>query len=198
MWQISKTKKYHMNIEIIAGSPRENSVTFRVALFLKTFLEQHTQHNVNIIDVREWNLPLLQNVFVSVDATPDEFKPLSQRIFDAKAFILVTPEYNGSYTPAMKNLLDHYPKQSRKAFGIVTASPGPMGGMRATQQMQLLINALYAIASPYMLVVGNIDKRFDAEGHLLDEGYQKSIDVFVKEFLWLAESLHPEMVPQNL
>jgi NAD(P)H-dependent FMN reductase len=183
-----------MNIEIIAGSPRENSVTHRVALFLKTFLEEHTQHTVNIIDVREWNLPLLQHVFVSVEATPEEFKPLSQRMFDAKAFILVTPEYNGSYTPALKNLLDHYPKQTHKAFGIVTASPGIMGGIRATQQMQLLINALFGIASPYMLVVGNVDKRFDTEGNLLDPTFQKSVDVFVKEFLWLAESLHPETV----
>jgi hypothetical protein len=58
----------------------------------------------------------------------------------------------------------------------------------------LLINALFGIASPHMLVVGNVDKRFDAEGNLLDSSYQKSIDVFVKEFLWLAESLHPETV----
>lgn len=183
-----------MNIEIIAGSPRENSVTHRVALFLKKILTERTSHTVNIIDVREWELPLLQNVFVSVDATPEEFKPLSTRMFNAHAFILATPEYNGTYTSAMKNLLDHYPKQSHKAFGIVTASPGMMGGIRATQQMQLLINALFGIASPHMLVVGGVDKKFDADGNLLDEAFQKNVDVFVREFLWLAESLHPESV----
>ncbi len=183
-----------MNIEIISGSPRENSVTHRVALFLKKILTEQTAHTVNIIDVKEWDLPLLQNVFVSVDATPEEFKPLSKRMFDAHAFILVTPEYNGSYTPAMKNVLDHYPKQSHKAFGIVTASRGMMGGIRATQQMQLLINALFGIASPHMLVVGGVDKKFDADGNLLDEAYQKTVDGFIREFLWLAESLHPETV----
>ena len=183
-----------MNIEIITGSPRENSVTHRVVLFLKNYLEKYSQHTINIIDVREWNLPLLQQVFVSVENTPEQYKPLSKRMFEANAFILVTPEYNGSYTPAMKNLLDHYPKQSRKAFGIVTASPGIMGGIRATQQMQLLINALYGVASPYMLVVGGVDKKFDSEGKLIDESFQKNIDVFVKEFLWLAEQLHPETV----
>lgn len=183
-----------MNIEIISGSPRENSITNRVALFLKKYLQENTTHSVGIIDVREWNLPLLQNVFVSVDATPEQFRPLSKRMFHTNAFILVTPEYNGSYTPAMKNVLDHYPKQGRKSFGIVTASPGMMGGIRATQQMQLLINALFGIASPHMLVVGGVDKKFDADGNLLDEGFQKSIDVFVREFLWLAESLHPETV----
>ncbi|MBX9784183.1 MAG: NAD(P)H-dependent oxidoreductase [Chitinophagaceae bacterium] len=183
-----------MNIEIITGSPRENSVTHRVALFLQKHLSAHTQHYAEVIDVRDWELPMLQNVFTSVETTPDAFKPLSKRMFAAHAFILVTPEYNGSYTPAMKNLLDHYPRQTHKAFGIVTASPGVMGGMRATQQMQLLINALFGIASPYMLVVGNVEKRFDAEGNLLDESFQKTIDVFVKEFLWLAERLHRETV----
>ncbi len=183
-----------MNIEIIAGSPRENSVTHRVALFLKKILTERTSHTVDIIDVREWELPLLQNVFVSVDATPEEFKPLSTRMFNAHAFILATPEYNGTYTSAMKNLLDHYPKQSHKAFGIVTASPGMMGGIRATQQMQLLINALFGIASPHMLVIGGVDKKFDADGNLLDEAFQKNVDVFIREFLWLAESLHPETV----
>lgn len=183
-----------MNIEIISGSPRENSITHRVALFLRKILTEKTKHHVDIIDVKDWDLPFLQNVFVSVDATPDQFKPLSKRMFEANAFILVTPEFNGSYTSAMKNVLDHYPKQSRKAFGIVTASPGMMGGMRATQQMQLLINALFGIASPHMLVVGGVDKKFDAEGNLVDETYQKTIDVFVREFLWLAESLCPETV----
>jgi NAD(P)H-dependent FMN reductase len=183
-----------MNIEIISGSPRENSVTHRVALFLQQFLTAHTNHKVHILDVKEWNLPLLQNVFNSVEATPEEFKPLSKHMFEANAFILVTPEYNGSYTPAMKNLLDHYPKQTHKAFGIVTASPGIMGGIRATQQMQLLINALFGIASPYMLVVGGVDKKFDETGRLIDENFQKSIDVFVKEFLWLVESLQPQTV----
>lgn len=183
-----------MNIEIISGSPREKSVTHRVALFLKKILQEKTSHTVDIIDVKEWNLPMLQNVFVSVDATPEEYKPLSKRMFDAHAFILVTPEYNGSYTPAMKNLLDHYPKQSHKAFGIATASPGMMGGMRATQQLQLLINALFGIASPHMLVIGGVDKKFDADGTLLDDAFQKNVDLFIREFLWLAESLHPETV----
>lgn len=181
-----------MNIEIISGSPRKDSVTFRVALFLKNHLEQHSHHTVNIIDVREWNLPLLENVFTSVEATPDAYKPLSERIFAADAFILVSPEYNGSYTPAMKNLLDHYPKQSHKAFGIVTASPGAMGGMRATQQMQLLVGALFGIFSPYMLVIPGVDKKFDEAGQLIDPNFQKQVDVFVKELLWLSGAMKPE------
>src|SRR5512138_3700003 len=157
----------YMKIEIISGSPRVTSITRRVALNLKTWLDINTEHETGIIDMKDWNLPPVQSVFVSVDKTPDEFKPLAERIFDADAFILVTPEYNGSYSPAMKNLLDHFPKQHHKPFGIVTASPGALGGIRASQQMQLLINALFGIASPYMLIVGGVDKKFDVDGNLL-------------------------------
>lgn len=184
-----------MKIEIISGSPRKDSVTFRLALFLRQYLAANSDHQVNIIDVREWHMPLLEHVFTSVEDTPAPFKPLAARMFAADAFILVSPEFNGSYTPAMKNLLDHFPKQSHKAFGIVTASPGVMGGMRATQQMQLLVGALFGILSPYMLITPAVDKKFDAAGNLLDEPFRRSIDLFIKEFLWLAESVHPEIQP---
>lgn len=178
-----------MKIEIISGSARSNSITKRVALHLIKRLKQETNHEIGIIDMKEWNLPALQSVFKSADTTPDEFKPLSKRIFEADAFILVSPEYNGSYAPALKNLLDHYPKQHHKPFGVVTASSGSFGGIRATQQMLLFVSALFGIASPYLLVVPAVEKKFNAEGELLDESFQNSIHNFITEFLWLAENL---------
>jgi NAD(P)H-dependent FMN reductase len=178
-----------MKIEIISGSPRHNSVTRRIALHLQKALTQSTDHEIGLIDMKEWDLPSMQTVFSSVDNTPEQWKPLSERIFAADAFILVSPEYNGSYAPALKNLLDHYPKQHHKPFAIATASPGPMGGMRATQQMLLLVSALFGIASPYLLVVPGVDKKFDKEGNLIDESFQHNVHNFTAEFLWLAKNL---------
>jgi NAD(P)H-dependent FMN reductase len=180
-----------MKIEIISGSPRVNSVTRRVALNLKKWLDTKTEHETALIDMKDWSLPPVQSVFVSVDRTPDEFKPLAKRIFNADAFILVTPEYNGSYSPAMKNLLDHFPKQHHKPFGIVTASPGVMGGIRASQQLLQLIPALFGVASPYLLIVPTVDKKFDEQGTLLDSSFEKSIHNFISEFLWLSENIVP-------
>ncbi|HJS56367.1 MAG TPA: NAD(P)H-dependent oxidoreductase [Chitinophagaceae bacterium] len=180
-----------MKIEIISGSPRLNSITRRVALNLKKWLEDNTDHEVDIIDMKDWNLPAVQTVFVSVDRTPDEFKPLTKRIFEANAFILVTPEYNGSYSPAMKNLLDHFPKQHHKPFGIVTASPGALGGIRASQQLLLLIPAMFGIASPYLLIVPAVDKKFDDQGNLSDASFEKNVHNFISEFIWLAENIVP-------
>jgi NAD(P)H-dependent FMN reductase len=183
-----------MKIEIISGSPRRNSTTNRVALHLEELLKRTTDHEIGLIDMREHELMPMQSVYTSIETTPDQHKELARRMFEADAFILVTPEYNGGYAPAMKNMLDHFPKQHHKTFGIVTASPGAMGGMRAALQLQELVYALFGIGSPYMLVIPGVDKKFDAQGNLLDESFQKSIDLFAKEFLWLSEKLVNEKV----
>jgi NAD(P)H-dependent FMN reductase len=184
-----KREELNMQIEIISGSPRKESVTFRVALHLQQQISSNSPHTVNIIDVREWNFPLLQEVISSPEAAPEHLRPLAKRMFAAQAFILVTPEYNGTYTAALKNLLDHFPKQSHKAFGVVTASPGAMGGMRASQQMLLLIPALFGVACPNMLIVPSVDKKFAPDGELIDLGYAKAVETFTREWLWLAERL---------
>jgi len=184
-----------MNIEIISGSPSAASLSNRVARFLKKQLLEKTEHQVNIIDVRDWNLPPVQEVWTSEEKAPFAFQSLAKRMFQADAFILVSPEFNGSYTPAMKNLLDHFPKQHHKTFGIVTASPGAFGGIRASQQMQLLVGGLFGILAPHMLIVPTVDKKFSENAELLEPGFQKSVDLFTDEFLWLAEAVkHKQLV----
>lgn len=179
-----------MNIEIISGSPRANSNTVRVAKFLNTELSKHlNNHNVNLLDVRDYPLPMIQQVWGTIEQVPEQWKPLAERIFNTDAFIIVTPEYNGSYSPAMKNLLDHFPKQKRKPFGIVTASPGAMGGMRASQQLQQMVCAFAGIPCPTMLIVPNLEEKFDETGALIDGSFQKSVDTFIEDFSWLAEKL---------
>src|SRR5687767_9780831 len=183
-----------MKIEIISGSPRHNSVTRRIALHLQKTLTQSTDHDIGLIDMKEWDLPSMETVFSSVDNTPQQWKPLSERIFAADAFILVSPEYNGSYAPALKNLLDHYPKQHHKPFAIATASPGAMGGMRAAQQLLLLVPALFGVASPYLLIVPFVEKKFDKNGDLVDQSFYHSIHNFTTEYLWLAEKVVKDRV----
>ena len=187
-----------MKIEIISGSPRKESITVRVAQYLQKHLSEITDASVNIIDMKEHDLPFVQKVWTSIDAVPEEWKELAERVFSADAFILVTPEYNGGYSPAMKNLLDHFPKQLHKPFGIVTASPGAMGGMRASQQMINLVAALFGIVSPHMLIVPAVDKKFDAEANLTDPTFFKAIELFTNEYLWLVNRVvTPKKVEPN-
>lgn len=174
-----------MRIEIISGSPRQNSTTLRVALYLQ-WLFTESGNDAGLIDLREHHLPPMEQVFFSPEEAPEKHRNLATRMFAADAFIIVTPEYNGSYAPAMQNLFDHFPKQQHKAFGLVTASPGALGGIRAAMKLQLFALALFGVPSPFMLIVPGVDKKFDAKGILIDAAFQKNIDVFKQEFLWLA------------
>ena len=183
-----------MKIAIISGSPRGNSISHRVALHLEVILKERTDHEVDIIDLREVEMPQLQKVFTSIESTPEKYRDVATKMFEANAYILVTPEYNGSYSAPLKNLLDHFPKQHHKVFGIVTASTGMLGGVRAALQLQELIFALFGIGSPYMLVTPQVDKKFDIDGNLLDAGFEKSVDLFINEFVWLAEKIVDEKV----
>jgi NAD(P)H-dependent FMN reductase len=180
-----------MKITIISGSPRLESTTFRVAAYLQKYFPAHyAAHEFTLVDVRDYPLPFVQNVFGSVAETQPQWKPLAEIMFSSDAFVLVTPEYNGGYSPAMKNLLDHFPKQMKKVFGMATASPGAMGGMRAAQQMQQMVCAFFGIPCPNMLLVPAVDKKFNLQNELTDAEFEKGIAAFAKEFIWLAEAVH--------
>lgn len=179
-----------MKITIVSGSPRINSVTVRVAVFLrKYFSEKYTAHQFEFVNLQQHQIPFIEKVWSTINDVPDEFKPVAEKIYSADAFVLVTPEYNGSMSSALRNLFDHFPKQTKKAFGIVTASDGAMGGIRAAVAMQNQICAWFGVACPNMLVVGNVDKRFSADGTLTDEKFMNNVMNFSTEFIWLAEAI---------
>jgi NAD(P)H-dependent FMN reductase len=180
-----------MNIEIIAGSPRLESVTVHIAQHLhKALQEQAPKHQVGLIDMREQVLPFVQKVWPNTAAAPEEHRALAERMFAANAFIIVSPEYNGGYSPAMKNLFDHFPKQAKKPFAIATGSPGAMGGMRAAQQLLQLVPALFGIVSPTLLITPALDKKFGEDGVLLDAAFGKNVHDFLTDFLWLVEKVY--------
>lgn len=178
-----------MNIEIVSGSPRNNSTSARVALYLLRMLQQRSGVQAGLIDLRDYRLPASGEVFKNAAAAPEPFRPLAERMFAADAFIVVTPEYNGSYTPALQNLFDHFPKQYHKPFGLVTASTGALGGMRAAMQLQQFVLALFGHPSPQMLITPQVDKKFDDAGNLLEPLFDRNVEQFVYEFLWLAGRL---------
>ena len=178
-----------MRIEIISGSARLASQTKRVALHLRDELQVYPEVSVGLIDLSFYNLPPVQDVFTSSEEAPTELREIVSRMFDADGFILVSPEYNGSYSPAMKNFLDHFPKQARKAFGIVAASPGSLGGIRAAVQLQNLTFGLMGIGSPQMLIVPEVDKKFRSDGLLVDQSFKGLVKAFIDQFLWLSHAV---------
>ncbi len=179
-----------MKITVVSGSSRKESITVRIAKFLvKTFAEKYPQHQILFVNLQEHQIPFVEKVWSTINDVPEEYKEAAEKIYSADAFVLVTPEYNGSMSSALRNLFDHFPKQTKKVFGIVTASDGAMGGIRAAVSMQNQICAWFGVPCPQMLVIGNMQQRFDAEGNLTEEKFNNNIMSFTNEFIWLAEAV---------
>lgn len=182
-----------MNIVIIAGSPRAQSLTVRIALLLKRTLSERTNHYVSIINAQDWQaLPFVERKYASLEQVPDSEIPIATKMLAADAFILVSPEYNGSYSPALKNIVDRFTCYHHKPIGIATGSPGKFGGMRAAMQLQNLVYGLGGIGLPLYLAIPEVENKISAEGELLDMQYQGVLDTFMAEYLWLADKLKGE------
>jgi NAD(P)H-dependent FMN reductase len=184
------TEAQEKKVLIVSGSPRKDSKSARVAKHLYRLLKQTEGIKPVMLDVRDNPLPVFESVFENIETTPDLYRPLAEKMIHADAYIIISPEYNGSYTASVQNLFDHFPRQQKKVYGIVTATNGSMGGMRASQQLLLYAIALFGIVSPYMLVTPFVDKKFDEDGTLLDNTFQPKVDLFLNQFIWLVNKIH--------
>ena len=180
-----------MHITILSASTRLNRQSHRVALALERAINQHGEHTAEILDLAEYQFPMLEEVLHRHPNPPAGLAEFAAKIRRSDAHLFVSPEYNGSYTAALKNAVDYLKEGefSKKVVGTVSVSAGMLGGMRGALAMQQLILAISAFALPQMLTVGNLTQRFDENGHLLDPLFEKNIQNFLQHFYWLAEAV---------
>lgn len=180
-----------MHIAIISASTRINRLSHRAAQALEKALLAAGSHSVEILDLAAYRFPIMEEVLQRLPDAPDGLYDFAERVRAADAFIFVSPEYNGSYTSALKNAVD-YLKESefaRKVIGTVSVSTGAMGGMRAAMNMQELILGISGIPIPQMLLVGQVAQKFDESGNLSDPAFEIKMQAFLKNFIWLAEAV---------
>jgi NAD(P)H-dependent FMN reductase len=180
-----------MHIAILSASTRINRKSHRVALHLVQYISTHTPHTVEILDLATYQFPIMEEVLSKQIQQVEGLTDFSNRVKQADACIFLSPEYNGSYTAALKNAVDALEENEfkRKVIGVVSVTTGSMGGPRGALAMQQLALGVGAYAIPNMLLVGLVDKRFDEAGTLTDPTYEKSIRTFMDAFMWLSEAV---------
>jgi NAD(P)H-dependent FMN reductase len=180
-----------MNIAVISASTRINRKSHRVALGLVKKIEEMGDHFIEILDLAEYQFPIMEETLKSHPNPPEGLLQFSDAIKKADAVIFVSPEYNGSYTSALKNALDYLSENefTKKVVGVASVTEGPLGGMRGAQAMQQLVLGVGGYAIPQMLLVGNVSTRFDESGDLLDASFEKKIQFFLNGFLWLSTAI---------
>lgn len=178
-----------MKILIVSGSRREDRKSHRLALYLEKTLESKG-YDVELFDTREYEIPLLEDIYSKLKNPHEGLVHLKSLLDHTDHIIVVTPEYNGHFSPAIKNTLDHFkPEYSQKVIGVATASAGKMGGIRASIHMQSYVLALGAYPVPKIGLTPEVQHKFDEKGNVTDESIVPTMDSFLSDFLFLAHAV---------
>jgi len=179
-----------MHIAIISSSVRVGRNSHRVALFFKNYIEENKLATVEIVDLNEYQFPIFDERLKNQPNPAVKTLEFAGKIKAANGVIIVTPEYNGGYPAALKNVVDLlYEEWHRKPIAISTASDGVFGGSQVITSLQFSLWKIRAWTVPAMFPVPKVQDAFDEKGIPLDkERVEKRAKTFVSELLWCMEA----------
>jgi NAD(P)H-dependent FMN reductase len=173
-----------MYIPIILGTAREGRQSEKVAKFI---LKKTGEAGIEteIIDVRDFRIEATDNT----EELP-QAKKLDEKFSRADGFIIVSPEYNHGYPGELKMMLDMlYEQYAKKPVGFCGVSAGPMGGVRAVEQLRLVGIEFYMVPIREALYFSNVNNLFDERGNIKDNSFHERFKKFLDELMWYAEAL---------
>lgn len=178
-----------MNLVIINGSQRTGRNSIHVSRYLESSLEEKDVR-VRLLDIGEFRFPVMEERMRFLDELPPRMQEFSDVLLQADGIILVTPEYNGSYSGALKNTLDYFKSEYEwKPMGLVSVSTGKLGGVNALHHLQAWAIHVKGIVCPYKLQVDHVDQRFNNQGELSDPGFSKTAGAFLDRMLELTNAI---------
>lgn len=183
-----------LSVLVILGSVRRGRMSERVATFVMSRLAEPNYINAavsaELIDLRELDLPIMEERLGRIEPTPPHVAELGAKIEQADALIIVSPEYNHGYPGVLKNALDYFYKQyKRTPVALVTVSNGGHGGVNAWAQLVTVFVQLGAIVLPQTVAVSKVQETFAEDGTALEPSYIKRTDGMIAELVWLATRL---------
>ena len=75
-------------------------------------------------------------------------------------------------------------------MGLLSASPGALGGLRSLSHLNPLLQALQCWVAPRQFALGNAGQAFDANGLLLNAAHRQSVHKVVDQVLWASARLN--------
>lgn len=176
-----------LKVLVILGSVRRGRMSERVATFVMARLALLENVAAELVDLRELNLPIMEERLGKIEPTPPPVAELGRKIVENDALVIVTPEYNRGYPGVLKNAIDYYFKEyKRKVVALVTVSDGGRGGVNAWAQLVTVFVRMGAIVLPPNVEVERVDKSFAEDGTAIDPIYIKRTDFMLAELVWLT------------
>lgn len=166
-----------MKFLIVVGTSREGRNSIHPAREAKTKFEE-AGHEAELFDLKEYDIPFLGERRHRTENPHPDVEKFGQKVEESDGLVLVTPEYNHSYSGELKNALDHlYPEYEDKAFLYITVSAGGFGGIRALSHLHDVTLELGGHPGPD-LPVSKASQIFEG-GELIDEAYEERFKTFV-------------------
>lgn len=186
-------------ILVFAGSVRLGSFNRRLAAEAARRLAL-TNATVTLIELSDYPLTIYDEDAEEEEGIPDAAMKLAERIAEQDGLLLVSPEYNASLSPLLKNVID-WTSRVRKirgrpvqpwrrlVVGLAAASPGRLGGMRGLAALRPVCQALGAELLTPQVTVPDAANAFDERGRPRDQMTDAALDALLEQLLAHCRSL---------
>jgi NAD(P)H-dependent FMN reductase len=173
-------------IPILLGTPRKARESENVARWVYSKMHDREEIETQFFDVRDFHLPTDHYG----QEIKEQFPDWRDAIVRADGLVIVTPEYNHGYPGALKSVLDLLLREYiHKAVAFVGVSAGPWGGTRVIEASVPMVRELGLAVTFSDLNFPAVASKFDVNGHLLDDAYEKRAKDFLDELVWMATTL---------
>jgi chromate reductase, NAD(P)H dehydrogenase (quinone) len=190
-----------MKLLVFAGSTRQHSFNRRLAKLVAQ-MAQGSGAEVTHIELADFDVPMY-NADLETRATPADVMRLKQIAYEHPAWIICTPEYNASYPALLKNTLDWISSPVKsdpvwkdgfrstrgKVVGMLSASPGALGGLRSQSHLAPLLLNLQCWVAPSNFALSRAADAFDEQGGLVNEAARRGAHAVIEQVLWAAARL---------
>lgn len=179
-----------MNLQIIIGSIRDGRAAKPVGEWAYRAASRRDNWHVELIDLKEWNLPLLN--FFKPPIMGDYEDPLQQqwaaKVAQRDGYLFISPEYNHGYSPALKNALDYiYHEWARKPASFI--SYGSVEGARGIEQLRLVLIELQMTPLRDALHIQSTQDKLENCRFIADNVDEEHLNRVLDELIWWGGAL---------
>lgn len=186
-----------LKILVIPGSLRIGSHNAKLAAQAGYVFAQ-AGVDVTRISLGDFSLPIYDGDLQSRSGVPKNAINLKRMMAAHHGVLLVTPEYNSSVPPLLKNAIDWVsrvqdPHEIRgqvfreRPFAIASASEGRFGGARALAALRLILSACQAMVIPNQFALSFADQAYDDMDRLRKEADIEGLKALVRQLIDVSQ-----------
>jgi chromate reductase, NAD(P)H dehydrogenase (quinone) len=185
-------QQYAVKVLVFGASLSKTSLNDRLA----TLAAQVLARNDCIVDrahMADFDCPSYDFDVEKEGRFPGGAQRLKERLLDADAFVIASPEYNASMPGVLKNVIDWTSRLRpqpwiRRQGLLMSASPSMGGGNRGLWALRVPLEHLGARVYPDMFSLAQAHEAFDAQGTLASAELQARFESTLKCFTELVEA----------